>query len=281
MRRISAHVLIALAAIGLAASVAAAATPTAQPPRAVLHDFVCQKALDPAARAFSVTAVMRPLTGTQKLAVNFFLLQKTAATAGYVTVPGTGLGVWISPTNPVTLGQRPGDIWNVPHPVADLDAPAAYRFRVEFRWIGLHGKVLGTATRYSRVCFEPELRPDLTVDSVSVQPDASHPKLDDDYLATIGNTGATGASNVVVQLSDSGIVHDRTIDHVGPHATKTVTFVGPVCSPADQPTVTVDPNDQVDVSSRTDATMTVTCPAPQTATTPTTTTTTTTTTTGA
>jgi hypothetical protein len=230
------------------------------PPRAELRDFECQRALDPVARAVSVTAVMRPLVGTQKMEMNFSLMEKADGASSWSAVSGSGLGVWITPSDP-TLGQRPGDVWNVNHPVADLAAPARYRFVVRFRWSGDHAKVLGTSTLVSRACDQPELRPDLVVESIEVTADSSHPRLNI-YTAHIGDTGDSGAGPFSVQLSDQGVVTDKTVQHIAAYGTRTVHLVGPACSPADPPTVTVDPTDQVDVSSRAQASLTAQCPAP-------------------
>ncbi len=227
-------------------------------PRAELEDAICQTALDPPARAVSVTAVMRPLTGTRKLAVKFELLERPAATLTWTPMSRPGLGVWISPTDPPTLGRRPGDVWLVKMPVADLSAPASYRFSVAFRWTGRHALVLDTRLRLSSICHQPELRPDLTVNSISVAADPAHPKLDD-YTAVIGDAGETGAGPFTVQLSDGGVVRDKTVQHLDAHSTRTVVLVGPDCDTAQPPTVTVDPADHVDVSSRSQATMTATC----------------------
>jgi hypothetical protein len=228
------------------------------PPRAAVRALVCQRALDPPARAVSVTAVMRPLAGTARLAVNFSLLEKAAGVPTWSPLAGPGLGVWISPADP-TLGQRPGDVWYVNHPVADLAAPARYRFSVRFRWIGAHDRVIGAATRTSGVCVQPELRPDLVVNSVAITPDPSNAKLDT-YVAVIGDTGAGGAGPFAVELSDQGSATDRTVQHLAGHATRKLGFTGPACNPHDPPTVTVDPTDQVDVFSRSQASLTVPCP---------------------
>ena len=137
-------------------------------------------------------------------------------------------------------------------------APASYRFSVTFRWTGQHAKILDTRLRLSNLCHQPELRPDLTVNSISVATDPSHPKLED-YTAFIGDPGETGAGPFTVQLSDGGAIRDKTIQHIDAHSTRTVVLVGPDCDAAQPPTVTVDPTDQVDVYSRSQATMTASC----------------------
>ncbi len=233
--------------------------------RARLIAPACLTALDPPARVVSVTAVMRPLPQTQKLAVEFQLLERAlgGTNAGtWSPVSGAGLGSWSSPSDPATLGQRPGDVWYVRKPVANLDAPALYRFSVSFRWFGAGGRVLATTTLMGGVCRQPELRPDLVVDSVDVTPNLQHPALDD-YTAAISNTGVTGAGPVTVQFQAGGSPPvDRQILHIGPHQTVTVRFSGqPACDASQPPTVTVDSNDQIDVSSRTQATLAAQCPA--------------------
>ncbi len=242
----------------------------AQPPRSQLTSFVCQTALDPPARVVSVTAVMRPLAGTRKLEIEFELFEKPSGATAWTLVSDPivpHLNVWISPPIP-TLGQRPGDVWDVPFPVAQLAAPAAYRFRVTFRWTGRHGRVLGTIARVSATCRQPELRPDLTVDSVTVTQEALHPRYDD-FAAAIGDIGVRGAGPFGVQLSyvhdQAAVTDDKTVAHIDAHDTRTVQFADLLCDAGTQVTVTANPlgaTNQIDVYSRSQASMTVTCPVP-------------------
>ena len=253
--------IVLVAASMPATALAASRAHALRSPRALLVAPICQTALDPPARAVSITAVMRPVTGTQKLAVEFQLLQRAAGAAAWTPVAGPGLGVWVSPTSPATLGQRPNDVWYVKKPVADLAAPAGYRFAVSFRWLGTGTTVLQSVTELSRVCREPELRPDLAVQSISTAPDPSHPK-HEIYSAVIQNLGLTGAGPFTVELSVAGQpLVERTVQHIAPHQLLTVLLPGPACDPAQPPTVTVDPSGQVDVYSRTQATLAAQCSA--------------------
>src|ERR1700678_1302752 len=135
MRRFLMSGAVVLVALGSAGAAAASSSAPAAP-RAVLDQFVCQRALDPGQRLVSVRAVMRPLKGTRRMQLQFNLLSKAAPATTFSVVHGTGLGTWEDPTDPPSLGSRPGDIWRLSHPVVDLPAPASYRFQVEFRWIG-------------------------------------------------------------------------------------------------------------------------------------------------
>jgi hypothetical protein len=253
MRRIGFACLLAVAC---ASPVAIAATPA--PPRAELSQFICRRALDPPNRLVSIEAVMRPMKATKQMQLRFDLLSKTSDPGTFTPLTGGDLGMWRSPPNP-TLGQQPNDVWLLKHPVSDLAAPAAYRFQVSFRWFGAHGRLLGSAARSSRVCFEPELRPDLLVQSIVVSPVSGHPKVDE-YVTTIANNGATGAGPFEVEFTDGSVVRTPTVRHISPHATKVINFFGPVCDPTAPPTVTVDPTDQVDDLNRSNNSLTATCP---------------------
>jgi hypothetical protein len=233
----------------------------ASSPRAQLTDFVCQRALDPATRAISITAVMRPLPGTRKLSVRFALLTRSQASPVATLVRAGDLGTWISPTDR-SLGQQPGDVWNVNKPVVDLTAPATYRFRVTFRWTGAGGRLLGSVVRYSQRCTQTELRPDLAVRSIAVGPIAARPNRDV-YIAQIANLGASAAGpfEVLFAPGDGSPAKTRTVANLGAHRAVRVTFVGPLCSAGGAPTITADPNNQVDDSDRSNNVLTATCPA--------------------
>lgn len=252
MKRLLATTLVAL---GACSTVAVAAP--GSPPRARLRTIVCQHALDPAARAVSATAVMRPLVGTRKMALRFQLLRAPRPGGPVSAVKGGDLGAWISPANR-TLGRQPDDVWVFNKQVVDLAAPAVYRFRVSFRWTGRRGRVLGTEVRVSQTCAQPELRPDLLVQAVKVQPLAgSQPS--NLYTATVGNGGATEAGRFQVRFTVGAVVKSFDVQRLGAHATLQESFTGPPCAAAAPVTVTVDPTDQVDDYNRANNSTTVTC----------------------
>lgn len=240
------------------ASAPSPAPVTSAPPRAALSRISCHHALDPAARYVSLTAVMRPLPGTERLSVRFHLLERPDGASGYTAPVAPGLDEWISPKDPSTLGQRPGDVWKVVKPIADLAAPAIYRFAVDFRWTGADGHVLGSVTRLSHRCFQPELRPDLVVRSISVSPAGAQL---DSYQVVIANTGPTGAGPFTVALYDAGTQREQTVQHLAGHSAQTLQFIGPSCQSAQPPRVVADPMDQVDVSTRAQASLVAVCPS--------------------
>ncbi len=234
-----------LAACGLWPSVSALGDqPGSALPRAQLRDFVCQRARDPAQRELSVQTVMRPMPGTEQMAVRVELLSRTKPSGPFHALSGRYLGQWLTPADP-TLGQRPGDVWIVNHPVLDLAAPATYRFRITFRWSGTAGQQLGTTTVTSEKCFEPELRPDLEVSSFTAVTIAGQPN--DLYTAHIVNAGGSNAGPFEVEFTPTGgaPVQIVQVGLLQARASITEQFVGPLCTPATAPTVTVDPLHQV------------------------------------
>jgi hypothetical protein len=263
MRRISITFITALAgvlsiAIGAVGAInAVAASPVAvDPPRSHLKPIVCVTALDPASRAISVTAAMRPVTGTEKMELKFELQGRASATRPFTRVKGGDLNTWVTPKDP-TLGQQPDDLWNLIKQVVNLKAPATYRFRVSFRWIGTHDKVLATAVRTSQTCTQPELRPDLQVRTIAVSAVAGRPNANA-YTALIRNGGATAAGAFEVQFSDGTVVKNRMVSGLGSHATIKEQFIGPVCT-AGAATVAVDPLDEVDDFDRSNNSLNVVC----------------------
>src|SRR5207248_1840013 len=99
---------LVLAACSLPALCGAAIT--ASVPKAKLRGFVCKTARDPATREVAITAVMRPLPHTVKMALRIDLLERKRRTGPATSLRYGELGSWISPADK-TLGQRPGDIW--------------------------------------------------------------------------------------------------------------------------------------------------------------------------
>jgi len=260
MSRTRPLILGVLLALACAAPAAATSSPT--PATAQLKSFVCQKAVDPPARAISIQAVMRPVTGTSKMQMKFELMRETKAHPRFAVVHAKGLGSWLTPDNP-TLGQRAGDVWIVNHPVVDLAAPATYKFRVTFRWIGAQGQTLSTTVQSSSACYQPELRADLFVKSLTANPITSGAGSGQwAYVATIANRGLSGAAPVEVDFADgSSAPIAATVASVGPKSTARQRFVAPACAPGAMLTVTVDPKQTNDEYNYSNNLLTMPCPA--------------------
>jgi hypothetical protein len=227
-------------------------------PAAQVTDFGCVRALAPTARMITVTGVMRPASGTQRMRMRFDLLVSPRRRGRYRTVHGPNLGLWLAPDDR-SLGSRPGDVWQVPHPVYDLAAPAFYKFRVSFRWLDAGGRVRARQVLVTAICRQVELRPDLAAQSLSIS--ASTVPGDDAYAALVGNLGLTGAGPFDVQLTlADGTTPTRQILWLGAHRSRQVKFVAAACTAGSKVMVSVDPADAVDDFDRANNTLTVVCP---------------------
>ncbi len=133
---------------------AASTAPSVTPPRAALTS-VCRKSNKAADRELIAEATMRPVAHTRKLAIKFVLQGHPIVGGTFQNLTVGGLGKWISPTNPATLGQHPGDVWHVNQPVGSLYTGTSYRMKVAFRWYGVDKRVLKNQTLYTKTCNEP------------------------------------------------------------------------------------------------------------------------------
>src|ERR1700760_2209391 len=109
------------------------------PPSTQLVNPGCHRAMLPSARKIAVTAVMRPVSGTQSMEMMFDLERAKRRAGPFASVRGRGLDQWVHPEN-ATLGQRPGDIWKFDQKVSNLSGTAYYRFHVRFRWLDSKGR---------------------------------------------------------------------------------------------------------------------------------------------
>jgi hypothetical protein len=254
-RRLLAGV-VALAGLCTSAPVLAAAPPSTQQ-----IDPIFNRALLPSERKLAITALMRPINGTVSMEMMLDLERARMRTGHFAIVRGRGLDQWVHPDNP-TLGQRPGDVWKLDQQVENLSGTAYYRFRVRFRWTGANGRTLGTSAATGPVCYEPELRPDLLVRSLTVKPITSQPS-EDRYVAVIANRGRTSAGPFDVELIvPSKPSQTVTVNGLGPRSSVHAMFTTPACNPGSQLTVIADPNAAVLDYERANNTLVTQCPSP-------------------
>jgi hypothetical protein len=237
---------LAVAGAALPAGAAGAPATSGTLPRSQLKSIVCHPAIDPQNRSMSVTAVMRPVPGTQKLQLKFDLLAAGKGSSTQTSVKVGNLGKWLTPKNP-TLGQVADDVWNFKKSIFQLEPPATYRFRVSFRWMGSAGDVLSTSVRFAKRCWQPELRPDLMVKSITVAPVAGHAN-QGSYTAVIRNNGASAAGPFAVEFNPNDNqprdTQTQTI-RLKAYSEQTLTFTGPVCDASSPPEVIADSAAQV------------------------------------
>ena len=196
------------------------------------------------------SAQMGSLPQSERMQVRFDLLQRLTGKA-YHRLQAPGLGAWRSSIAGV-------DIFRYRKQVANLPAPGSYRALVRFRWLDANGKVIAGATRRTRTCKQPDLRPDLSVGTVTAQPAADGRAR---YTVLVRNEGRTASSVFSVGFA----VGDQTqptqaVQSLVPGEGRVLTFAAPRCSRSAPVRVTVDPDLAVDEADETNNTRTVVCP---------------------
>ncbi|HEY5287458.1 MAG TPA: hypothetical protein VIJ50_10170, partial [Solirubrobacteraceae bacterium] len=103
-----------------------------------------------AERSATFTAQMAATATTQKMAMRIELQQRLRGEAEFHTLAAPGFGVWRT--------SEPGvAIYKYVKQITNLDAPAAYRVLVRFRWLDERGHVLKRDELHSSRCAQPTL----------------------------------------------------------------------------------------------------------------------------
>jgi hypothetical protein len=268
-RAVAVAILATLAA-WLSSPTAPAATPTrgtsaATPASAGARLLACRHSPSIDQRTAVVGTWMRPLPTGRRLAVRIDLYQRNSGGRWTQRTDVPGLGVWTTPSDAL-VGTHPGDVFKYRQAVGRLVVPAAYRFRVSFRWSDARGAVVREASRTTATCRQPDLRPDLVLDAVTATASPRRAGLVR-YAVTMGNEGRSAVTRATVAATFPGDatpgLHLRTVRRLAPGATILVTFTGPGCAAGGQPAAfLVDPSNAVEEADETNNGLTASCPAP-------------------
>ncbi len=262
-----------LAALTLAATLLTPLAPAATPTRgtsavtaapAGARVLACRHSPAIDQRTAVVGTWMRPLPTGRRLAVRIDLSQRNPGGRWTQRTDVPGLGVWTTPSDAL-VGTRPGDVFKYRQAVGRLVVPAAYRFRVSFRWSDAGGAVVREAVRTTGMCRQPDLRPDLVLDSVTATPARSTGLVR--YAVSVGNEGRSAVDRATVAATFPGDaapgLHLRTVHGLAPGATILVTFIGPGCAAGGQPAAFLaDPSNAVEEADEANNALTASCPAP-------------------
>lgn len=108
-----------------------------------------------AERSATFTAQMAATATTQKMAMRIELQQRLHGESEFHTLAAPGFGVWRT--------SEPGvEIYKYVKQITNLDAPAAYRVLVHFRWLDERGHVLKHDELHTPRCVEPSLSGQVT-----------------------------------------------------------------------------------------------------------------------
>jgi hypothetical protein len=103
-----------------------------------------------AERSATFTAQMAATATTQKMAMRIELQQRPRGESEFHTLPAPGFGVWRT--------SEPGvEIYKYVKQITNLEAPAAYRVLVRFRWLDERGHVLKRDELHTSRCIQPTL----------------------------------------------------------------------------------------------------------------------------
>jgi hypothetical protein len=206
----------------------------------------CQSALSPKARSATFTGDMRGLRGATRLQMRF-VLQARTEDKHWAKVAAPGFGTWAS-SDP-GIGR-----YVYAKTVELLAAPADYRAVVDFRWLGASGRTVLRTTRTSRLCRQPDLRPDL-------EPQAIVALGDGRFAVTVRNSGRTAAGPFAVTVEAGDLTFQLgTLAGLGAGEEAVVEGQGPACSAEEPFAVTVDPDDAVDESEEDGNVLAGSCP---------------------
>jgi hypothetical protein len=210
----------------------------------------CHRSVDPKARAVDADAGMYArVPGTSRMGIRFDLFERRRGQQRFHRVShdfGGKLSVWLRSHpvhNPETFYERSIDI-SLEH----RTVPAAYFFRVGFRWYSIHGRVLRERSVATAKCFQPDMRPDLKVARIDVKPSATPGR--ERYRVVVRNVGATATASSFAVTFEPGTVEpestQRTSSNLGPGKSTAVVFDGPLCSAGSSVAARADSQSEVD-----------------------------------
>jgi hypothetical protein len=208
----------------------------------------CVPALEGEDRSATFEARVRALAGSERMQVRFTLQVRDDLRPAWRRVVAPGLDQWL--TSLPGVGRYVYD-----KTVQNLSAPAAYRAVVRFRWLDEAGAALERSRATSRVCRQPDMRPDLAATRIDVTPGTAR------YAVALRNDGRTAAGPFAVTLRvGEEQLEPVTVGGLAAGEPALVTFEGAACTPGEQLTVTVDPELAVDERAEDDNVLVAACP---------------------
>ena len=241
--------VLALLVFALAAPAAGAAVPRSAA-KALLTS--CERGPTDLDRAAVFEGQMRALRRTARMQMRFTLQARGPDTTRWSAVAAPGFGSWVSSasgTSRYVYTKR----------VEGLLAPAEYRVQLRFRWLNAAGRSIATTRRSSRLCRQPDPRPNLVVSSLAVRPTARPDRYR--YVAFVRNTGRSAADANALRMAFGGAALPLAdVVALEPGEGVEVSVEGPACAQGQPVDADADAGDAVDERDEADNRFTRLCP---------------------
>lgn len=211
----------------------------------------CERGLEEADRAAEFEGQMRRVAGASRMQMRFTLQARTPDTGKWSGLTAPGFGSWVGSaagTSRYVYTKR----------IEDLLAPASYRVLVRFRWLDSGGDIIQRAKDYSSTCRQPDLRPNLVVRSIGVQP-AERPARRR-YVVFVRNAGGSlaDASSLLVTVNGAPLPQ-APVAELEPGEGVLVTVEGPACGAGTRVAAGADAEDALDERDESDNELTRPC----------------------
>jgi len=226
----------ALALGGLLPATAMADPPDAPPPLSAALG-TCKRSGVAEQRVTEFVGSMPARPGASRMRMRFELERKRPNTRRWRRVPrAVGFGKWER-----SLPSRAGFIFH--KRVVGLRVPARYRALISFVWTRSNGTVVQRAQRRSAACWQPDLRPDLRLDSALGVVPAAQPGLAL-YTMMVRNAGRSASGPFSVRIGTGR----SEAASLAAGERRWLLVLAPVCAGGSLVSARVDEEDRVDES---------------------------------
>ena len=209
----------------------------------------CHVAVDQADRTATFAGELVATATSRSLEIRIIVLERTGGTGRFSAV---SVGGWRRSSPGVGAYKYVKQVTNLP-------APAQFRARVDFRWLAATGAVLGSQTRTTATCVQPDERAKLVVGHVTIGPSPSSANAAYGIVVRNGGRGPAGPFDVVLTVNGTA-QPDLSVPSLPAGMTTTLTAVAPRCTAGSTVQVTLDPTNQVSEAPGGGAPKAVACP---------------------
>ncbi len=201
---------------------------------------------DEDAHSATFRSTMRTIPSAERLAMRFTLQARSDDQPAWAAVHAPGFDTWLS-------ARRGRSGFTYAKTVRALPAPGEYRVIVRFRWRDADDATLARRRRTSKVCEQPDPRPDLEPAGLVASGDG--------FLLTVANVGAGRAPAFAATVSADAGPATRIVDTLAAGETTKLRFDGLRCTPGSAVIATVDPAGEVDEADEAGNVLSVPCPS--------------------